>query len=196
MSYAINVANNNFGSNFRGILFDVSKEWVRSWSHAFLITNLKTFSKKLLAVCPEKGTRRKKRNKTRMAIVNLVALKANAKTYINLFQNHYIPIISKPSRISVTNSKIIHHRNTNNFLKTDVKTEIIKSYISDCFPLSLIFNTAMTDNHRLETFIKRWKRNIQILQEPALVDWDFVTKLQNVNTAYKRFLTYFLDSVI
>ena len=103
MSYAINVANNNFGSNFRGILFDVSKEWVRSWSHAFLITNLKTFSKKLLAVCPEKGTRRKKRNKTRMAIVNLVALKANAKTYINLFQNHYIPIISKPSRTSFKN---------------------------------------------------------------------------------------------
>ena len=39
--------------------FNVSKERVRSWSHAFLITYDKTLTKKLLAVRPEKVTLRK-----------------------------------------------------------------------------------------------------------------------------------------
>ena len=64
---------------FTEIFLGVSKEWVRSWSHAFLITNLKTLVKKLLTVRPEKVRRRKKRNKSRMAIAKLFVLKANAK---------------------------------------------------------------------------------------------------------------------
>ena len=51
------------GTIFTERLFSVSKEWVRSWSHAFLITYDKTLTKKLLAVRPEKVTRRKKRSK-------------------------------------------------------------------------------------------------------------------------------------
>ena len=61
-------------------LFSVSREWVKSRSHAFLITYDKTLTKKLLAVCPEKMTRRKKikNKKTRMAIAKLFALYGNA----------------------------------------------------------------------------------------------------------------------
>ena len=51
----------SWGTMFTEIFLDVSKEWVRSWSHAFLITTLKTLAKKLLAVHPEKVMRRKKR---------------------------------------------------------------------------------------------------------------------------------------
>ena len=43
--------------------FSVSDEWVRSWSHAFLITFDKTLCKKLLVVFPGKVMRRKKRKK-------------------------------------------------------------------------------------------------------------------------------------
>ena len=60
--------------------FSVSKEWVRSWSHAFLITSHKTLTKKLLTVRPEKVTRKKKKKKTRKAIAKLFALNANAKS--------------------------------------------------------------------------------------------------------------------
>ena len=56
----------------------MSQERVVSWSHAFLITNVKTLGKKLLAVRPEKGTRRTKRKKTRMATAKFSALNANA----------------------------------------------------------------------------------------------------------------------
>ena len=51
------------GTIFTEKLFSVSKEWVRPGSHAFLITYDKTLTKKLLAVRPEKLTRRKKRKK-------------------------------------------------------------------------------------------------------------------------------------
>ena len=60
------------------ILFSVSKKLVRSWSHAFFITNLKKLAKKLLAVRPEKLTRRKKR-KT-IAIAKLFAFHVNTTT--------------------------------------------------------------------------------------------------------------------
>ena len=50
-----------------------------------------------------------------------------------LFQNKYIPSISKPTRIFITDASIIDHLNMNSFLETDVKTGIIKSDISDHF---------------------------------------------------------------
>ena len=59
------------GTIFREIFFGVSKEWVRSWSHTVLISNLKTLAKNLLAVHLAKGTRRKKRRKTRMTIAKI-----------------------------------------------------------------------------------------------------------------------------
>ena len=47
-------------STFTERLFSVSKEWIRSWSHTFLITYDKTLTNRLLAVRLEKETRRKK----------------------------------------------------------------------------------------------------------------------------------------
>ena len=52
-----------WGTIFTEKLFSVSKEWVRSWSHAFLINYDKTLTKRLFAVRPEKVTRKKKRKK-------------------------------------------------------------------------------------------------------------------------------------
>ena len=51
------------GTVFTEIFFDVSKEWVSSWSHVLSITKVKTLAKKLLAVRPEKRKGRKKRKK-------------------------------------------------------------------------------------------------------------------------------------
>ena len=41
------------GKIFTKIPFGLPKEWVRSWSHAFLITNAKLLAKKLLTVSPK-----------------------------------------------------------------------------------------------------------------------------------------------
>ena len=59
MPSATRVRNNNLKNNFYGNIFGLSKEWVRSWSHASVVANLKTFPKKLLAVCPNTLTRKK-----------------------------------------------------------------------------------------------------------------------------------------
>ena len=68
------------GTIFTERHFSVSKEWVRSWSHTFLITYHKTLIKKLFGGtsrnCDEKE---KKKKKTRMKIVKFFALNANAK---------------------------------------------------------------------------------------------------------------------
>ena len=49
---------------FWEIFFVVSKEWFRSWSRVFLITNIEISAKEPLAICPKKGRKRKKRSKT------------------------------------------------------------------------------------------------------------------------------------
>ena len=66
------------GTIFTEIYFGVSKEGVRSWSHVFLVTKLQTLPKKLLAVYPEKATR-KNRKKNRMTIAKLFCVKRKYK---------------------------------------------------------------------------------------------------------------------
>ena len=56
------------GTIFTERRFSVSKEWVRPWSHAFLITYDKTFTKKILAIFLEKVKRRNKREEPRKTI--------------------------------------------------------------------------------------------------------------------------------
>ena len=51
------------GTVFTEIFFDVSKEWVSSWSHVLSITKVKTLAKKLLAVRPEKKKGKEKKKK-------------------------------------------------------------------------------------------------------------------------------------
>ena len=46
---------------FTEIFYCVSKEWARSWSHTFLVTNLNVLFQKLSTVHPKSLTRRRKR---------------------------------------------------------------------------------------------------------------------------------------
>ena len=64
----------------------VSTKLVPSWSHASWVTNDKTFLKNFLAIRLKAATRRKKRKKTRLAIVKLFALQPNEK-YKNKMKN-------------------------------------------------------------------------------------------------------------
>ena len=48
---------------FTRILFSVSKKWVRSWSHVFVITYHETLPRKLLAIRQKKWQQRKKEEK-------------------------------------------------------------------------------------------------------------------------------------
>ena len=53
------------GTIFTERHFSVSKEWLRSWSHAFLITYRKTFTKKLFGGPSRNSDEKEKKTKTR-----------------------------------------------------------------------------------------------------------------------------------
>ena len=63
------------------VFVGVSKEWVRSWSHASVMTNVKKLAKKLLSVRPKTALGIRKRKK-RMAITKRFAPYANTITKI------------------------------------------------------------------------------------------------------------------
>ena len=63
------------------------------------------------------------------------------KGFINLlFQHNLIPIIDKPTRITKTTATATDHIMTNSFIfiETELTTDIIKSDVSDHFPIFLI----------------------------------------------------------
>ena len=98
-----------------------------------------------------------------------------------------MPLISKPTKIFKTNTAIIDHINTNNFLETDIKTRLLKSDISDHFPVIPISKTTRADKHSTETFIKLRNINSKAIQQfkqiLSFFDWHFVTKLPDANAA-------------
>ena len=63
---------------------------------------------------------------------------ANLTTYMETIFFNYLAIISKPTRISKRNATAIDHINTTNFLKTDMKTGVLKADTSNYFTLFLI----------------------------------------------------------
>ena len=81
--------------------------------------------------------------------LNLLDHSTNTKVkdYLNIvFQNLLIPMINKLTRFSRSNATIIDHILTNLFLNTDCFTGIIKSDISDHFPVFLMLNEKISKN--------------------------------------------------
>ena len=54
-----------------------------------------------------------------------------------IYQNGMIPTINKPTRVSRKTATAIDHILTNSFIDTTIKTGIIKSDVSDHFPICL-----------------------------------------------------------
>ena len=68
------------------------------------------------------------------------------KNYLNLlFQKNFIPVINKPTRVSLNNATIIDHISTNHFLNNYLHSGIITADISDHFPIFLISKELVLD---------------------------------------------------
>ena len=117
------------------------------------------------------------------------------KDYLNLtFQNVLIPLISKPTRVTKTNATLIDHIVTNDFLDTDSSTGIVKSDISDNFPIFLITSAQYLDNIQNNTTIRKREINekfrkyfMEILNE---VNWKHLYSLIDPNLVYEYFLCF------
>ena len=79
VTWVTRIANNIFKNISYKTFFDMSNEYIWSWSHAFWVMNHRIFTKKLLAVSPKALMRRRKRRKK--AIAKCFALHANAQCY-------------------------------------------------------------------------------------------------------------------
>ena len=112
------------------------------------------------------------------------------KDYLNLtFQNFLIPLINKPTRITKANATLIDHILTNDFLDTASSTGIVKSDISDHFPIFLITSAQYLDNIQNKTTIRKREINeksrqyfMEILNE---VNWKHLYSLTDTNLAYE-----------
>ena len=72
----------------------------------------------------------------------------SANLYINSILSHAaIPLITKPTRISNNSSTIIDHIITND-LKHELQTFIVKSDLTDHYPIFCVINKNSTNNKK------------------------------------------------
>ncbi|XP_057314221.1 uncharacterized protein LOC130655476 [Hydractinia symbiolongicarpus] len=105
----------------------------------------------------------------------------NIQCFFNfIFQSGYIPLINKPTRVTKQNATVIDHIITNSFCDKELHSGIIKTDISDHFPIFITSNTNFDkqSNHYLL----------------AKVKWDDVVKGEDANDAYDSFLKIFLEA--
>ena len=111
------------------------------------------------------------------------------------FQNILIPVINKPTRVTKVNATLIDHILTNDFLDTASSTGIVKSDISDHFPILLITSPQYLDNAQNKATIRKREINkksrqyfMEILNE---VNWKHLYFLTDTNLTYEYFLRTF-----
>ena len=116
------------------------------------------------------------------------------KNFVNFaFQNSLIPLINKPTRVTRTNATAIDHILTNAFLNKQIETGIIKTEISDHFPIFLITDPITSSEIKNKRTLL-YKRTINTATKEnfknilARKTWDYIKEIDNPNEAYSKFL--------
>ena len=97
------------------------------------------------------------------------------KNFFNLiFEHGLVPVINKPTRVTKKSTTAVDHIITNSFLNNDIKTGIIKTDISDHFPIFIISNKPDTDIYPTNNFIFKRYINDETIN-------NFKSKLNEIN---------------
>ena len=130
--------------------------------------------------------------------LNLLDYETNTKVknFFNLmFSFNLIPVINTVTRVTKTSVTAIDHIITNSYLNTYIQTGIIKTDISDHFPIFLVTNTSDVDEFSDTTTIhKRFINNETIQYFRTLlnnVTWEEVENTDCPESAYNTFLDKF-----
>ena len=109
------------------------------------------------------------------------------KNFVNFaFQNSLIPLINKPTRVTRTNATAIDHILTNAFLNKQIETGIIKTEISDHFPIFLITDPITSSEIKNKRTLL-YKRTINTATKENLKNifarktWDYIKEIDNPN---------------
>ena len=130
--------------------------------------------------------------------LNLIDYQSNAKVrnFVNLISQHsLVPIVNKPTRVTKNNATPIDYIITNSFTDQENYISILKTDISDHFP---IFNISMKhglDSNDKKVTIKKRIINADSIQKFAdilsEVNWGNLYSISNPNDAYEYFLKVF-----
>ena len=105
-----------------------------------------------------------------------------------------LTFIKKPTRITKTKGTLTDHILTHDFVKTD-STGIVKSNISDYFPIFLVTSAQFFNNIQNKTAIKKRKLNEKSNQHVMdilnKVNWKHFYSITDTNLAYEYFLRTF-----
>ena len=112
-----------------------------------------------------------------------------------VFAHSFLPLINKPTRVSRNNATVIDHLLSNSFINKNYLTGIVKTDISDHFPVFLIAETDVKKSQKSSFVFKRVinDSNLKKFNDLLLtVNWTNVLKNTDPNIAYDEFLDIFL----
>ena len=111
-----------------------------------------------------------------------------------MFELSMIPTINKPTRVTSYTATAIDNVIINSILDKDFKSAIIKTDLSDHFPVILVIKlkTKFSPNNQVDQFIfkRDFNENTLTLLEQNLFEtsWDSVKKIDDSNESYNKFL--------
>ena len=133
--------------------------------------------------------------------LNINSLDYSTNTKVKSFIDHMfskgmLSVINKPTRISKNSVSCIDHIYTNSFINHEILAGIMKTDVSDHFPVFIIDKNIKTTNYpdKIEKEI-RAINNINIMKFKNILnkmDWMVVLNTQDPNRAYDVFLKQFL----
>ncbi|XP_065642572.1 uncharacterized protein LOC136074196 [Hydra vulgaris] len=132
--------------------------------------------------------------------LNLLNVKTDSdvKRFSNtLFQYNIIPLINKPTRVTLQTESLIDNIFTNNFTTCNIQSGIIKSDISDHFPIFFISDFFKKGKKcKVQREVKRQvnETNIEAFRNYLLkVNWKQLNNCKDVNIAYDFFYNEFIN---
>ena len=109
--------------------------------------------------------------------------------YNNIFEKGAIPIKNRPTRISEHSASLIDNILTTNIFNYSLKKSIIKSDVSDHFPIFFLIQLAKEKLR--EDVIKMEKKiltTVTFKEQLSLLHWRHINLNGTVNEIYDRFL--------
>ncbi|XP_065652985.1 uncharacterized protein LOC136080294 [Hydra vulgaris] len=120
----------------------------------------------------------------------------SSKNFFNgLFETGTIPLINRPTRITSHSSSLIDNILTTDFFNKSLKKGIIKTDVSDHFPIFFSICVNLKKEKQGKVFIKKRlinNNNLNSFREQlSLVDWGYINFNDNINIIYDNFFKTF-----
>ena len=130
--------------------------------------------------------------------LNLIDYQSNTKVrdFVNLiFQDSLVPIANKPTRVTKNNATLIDYIITISYMDQENLTGILKTDISDHFPIFTISVKHRLDSSDKKVTVRKRIINADAIQEfrgiLSEADWGNLYSISNPNDAYEYFLKVF-----